>query len=196
MTTAQKQRRLRGRRGRSHIVAHPSIVDDAETRANAEPDDWLQKKIRQLSAPRSRAGLSSEHTFTIYDDPLRPIPIIRNEELILLRAEANFRTGAIVPANTDINFIRENVGGLDPIDLTGFTDDQFNDRILYERRYSLIFEGGHRLIDSRRLNSLSDLPLDLPTHVLNAAFRIPEEDCLARGLEGRPGGGVCLTCAR
>jgi hypothetical protein len=32
--------------------------------------------------------------------------------------------------------------------------------LLYERRYSLLFEGGHRWIDSRRLGKLADLPLD------------------------------------
>lgn len=175
--------------GLLNIVAHPSDTTDVELRANNEPDLRFQNKLRRLSEERSRAGLSSQHTFTIYDDPLSPIPIIRNEELILLRAEANFRTGAVGPANSDINLIRDKLGGLDPIDVTGFTDDQFNDRILYERRYSLMFEGGHRWIDSRRLNRLSDLPLDLPSHVLNAAFPIPEEDCLARGLEGSPGGG-------
>ncbi len=107
----------------------------------------------------------------------------------MLRAEAYFRTGAVGLATDDINHIRENSGGLDPIDLTGFTEDQFNDRLIYERRYSLLFEGGHRWIDARRLNRLQDLPLDDPSHVINGAFPIPEEDCLARGLEGTPGGG-------
>jgi hypothetical protein len=172
-----------------NILAHPSIATDVEMQANGEPDLRFQNKVRQLAAPRSRAGLSSEYTFTHYDNPLSPIPIIRNEELILLRAEARFRTGAIGLAEDDINLIREESGGLDRIDLTGVTDDEFNDRILFERRYSLMFEGGHRWIDARRLNRLEDLPIDLPTHVLNAAFPIPEEDCLARGLEGSPGGG-------
>ena len=55
------------------------------------------------------------------------------------------------------------------------------DEVLRQRRYSLMFEGGHRWIDLRRLNRLNDLPLDRSNHLRNSAFPIPEAECLARG---------------
>ncbi|NIM60897.1 MAG: RagB/SusD family nutrient uptake outer membrane protein, partial [Acidobacteria bacterium] len=88
-----------------------------------------------------------------------PIPIIRNEELILLRAEINIGMNLISDAADDINFIRVNSGGLDPrtnLDATNILDE-----LLKQRRYSLLFEGGHRWIDMRRYGRLDDL-LDPP----------------------------------
>lgn len=172
-----------------NILAHPSVIADAETNGVGEPDLRMTSKTRMLESERVTAGLSSQHTFTLYPNPLSPIPIIRNEELMLLRAEANWNLGNVGDAEDEINFIRITQGGLEEVDLDGLSQAEFIDRIIYERRYSLLFEGGHRWIDARRLGRLQDLPVDLPTHVLNSAFPIPEEECLARGLEGTPGGG-------
>ncbi|MGH7449097.1 MAG: RagB/SusD family nutrient uptake outer membrane protein, partial [Longimicrobiales bacterium] len=107
-------------------------------------------------------------------------PIIRNEELILLRAEANIALGNLPAALNDLNFVRVNSGGLRPLLLPL---DATVTELLRQRRYSLLFEGGHRWIDVRRYNRLGDLPLDRPNHQRNAAFPIPEAECLARGLE-------------
>ena len=52
--------------------------------------------------------------------------------------------------------------------------------LLKQRRYSLIFEGGHRGIDARRFNPLGDLPLDQPMHIRIPAFQIPLSECQAR----------------
>jgi hypothetical protein len=55
------------------------------------------------------------------------------------------------------------------------------DTLLYERRYSLLFEGGHRWIDMRRYNRLSQLPKDLPGHTVHERFPIPKVETDARG---------------
>ena len=47
-----------------------------------------------------------------------PIPIIRNEELILLRAEARLATGDKAGAIADLNQVRVNSGGLPASTLT------------------------------------------------------------------------------
>ncbi|HJU74463.1 MAG TPA: RagB/SusD family nutrient uptake outer membrane protein, partial [Gemmatimonadaceae bacterium] len=99
-------------------------------------------------------------------------------ELILLRAEANIGNGNLVAALTDINLIRTRSGGLAPY--TGpITATAVLDELLYNKRYSLYFEG-HRWIDLRRYNRLGTLPRDRATHRVFSAFPFPANECLAR----------------
>lgn len=163
------------------ILAHPSIVADAEARANGELDLRVQRKIRQLPGSRTVRGITTDLAFSIYNSLSDPVPIIRNEELILLRAEANIGLGGSArqqAAADDLNFIRVNSGGLAPL---ASPADATLGELLRQKRYSLLFEGGHRWIDLRRYGRLSELPLDRPNHVRNEAFPIPEAECLARG---------------
>lgn len=161
------------------ILAHPSVVTDAERRANGEPDLRVQRKIRTVTS-RTVRSITTDKAFTIYSSLSTPIPIIRNEELILLRAEANIGVGNNAAALADLNFIRVNSGGLPPLLLP--TQATLSE-LLRQKRYSLLFEGGHRWIDLRRYNRLNELPLDRPNHLRNSAFPIPEAECLARNRE-------------
>jgi hypothetical protein len=111
--------------------------------------------------------------------------MIRNEELILLKAEALFMTGLTGPAIDELNIVRTRSGGLGPLPPTADMAT-FVTELLYERRYSLMFEGGHRWIDVRRFNRVTDLPLDDPaTHVYNIRFPFPSAECNARPGEPR-----------
>jgi hypothetical protein len=159
------------------ILAHPSIVTDAQQKADGSPDARLERKVAQLAEPRTVQGVTTDRLFTIYNAPDAPVPIIRNEELILLRAEANIRLGNLGAAETDINLVRARSGGLLPVVLTAANA---TDELLYNRRYSLLFEGGHRWIDARRYNRLGQLPRALPTHTVPSRFPYPESECLAR----------------
>ena len=89
----------------------------------------------------------------------------------------NIALGNLGAAQTDINFIRVTSGGLDPVTL-----DSGNalDQLLYEKRLSLLFEGGHRWIDMRRYNKLDELPLDLPGHIVERMYPIPIQESTAR----------------
>ncbi len=88
-----------------------------------------------------------------------PIPYIRNEELILIYAEANARLGNTQPAVDAINTIR-NTWGLE--DYAGATDtESLIEEVLLQRRFSLWAEGGHRWIDLRRTNRLNADYVDL-----------------------------------
>jgi len=91
-----------------------------------------------------------------------PFPIIRNEELILLRAEANIGLGNYGLADADMNIVR-NAAGLSGYGEAGGppASDASNalDHLLHERRYSLFIEG-HRWVDMRRYGRLNELPLD------------------------------------
>jgi hypothetical protein len=160
------------------IYAHPSIVADAEHKPDATLDNRVLAKIQDVD-PRSLSGVSSDKGFTLYPSNTSPVPIIRNEELILLRAEARWFTGDKPGAMADLNFIRTTSGGLAPIAQPA-TDAAFVTELLKQRRYSLLFEGGHRWIDARRFGRLGDLPLDAPNHIRIAAFQVPLSECQAR----------------
>jgi hypothetical protein len=85
------------------------------------------------------------------------VPILRNEELILLRAEANNALANGASAANDVNYIRVTSGGLAPIvGLGAQTQAQILGAILHERMYSLLYEG-HRWFDLRR-NGVLALP--------------------------------------
>jgi hypothetical protein len=163
------------------ILAHPSIDDDAQLRPDGSRDLRVGRKVTTLAEPRTVQGVTTDLLFTIYDSPEAPVPIIRNEGLILLRAEARYFTGDIAGALADINFIRVNSGGLAPLALTAIdTQAEFVNELLYNRRYSLLFEGGHRWIDARRFGRIAQLPRALSTHTVPSRFPYPEGECLAR----------------
>ncbi|MGH7558201.1 MAG: RagB/SusD family nutrient uptake outer membrane protein [Gemmatimonadota bacterium] len=161
------------------IVAHNSIEADAELQLNGQLDARFLRKIVELETPRSLLDLTSGFRFDgLYPSPFSPVPIIRNEELILLRAEANIGLGNVAAAVEDINFMRVNSGGLAP--RNDLNAGNILDELLDQKRYSLLFEGGHRWIDMRRYGKLDELPLDRPGDVVHAAFEIPIDEVLAR----------------
>lgn len=162
--------------GRS-LRGHPSFVANAQRKANGQPDDRASKNT-QAPAPLTVQGISSDKLVPVYNSPSAPIPIIRNEELILIRAEASLGQGNIAAAVSDINVIRTRAGGLAPYS-GALTASAVLDELLYNRRYSLYFEG-HRWIDLRRHQRLNTLPRDLPTHKVFTAFPFPADECLAR----------------
>jgi hypothetical protein len=167
----------------TNIFAHPSIVADAELKGDGTVDNRVATKVRKLAADDAGSAadgrLNSDLAFTLYPSGNSSVPIIRNEELILLRAEANIGLGNLGPAADDLNFIRTTSGGL-----PGRTDlnaDNIVDELLKQRRYSLLFEGGHRWIDLRRHNRLNTLPRELdPSFAPHERFPIPAAEMDAR----------------
>ena len=144
-------------------IVEPNFVSDSLT------GDNRLDKIVQLSDPITLDGLTGDHIVFRYTDNDAVIPIIRNEELILLYAEANI---TINPAETvnALNIIRTSAN-LDPY--TGPTDtESLIDEMLLQRRYSLFAEG-HRWIDMRRYNRLDELPLARPDDDVFSQFPIP-----------------------
>jgi hypothetical protein len=169
-----------------NIFAHPSIITDAERKTDctddaAQPfkclDDRVKNKIKVVES-RAYQGLTSNLMFTMYASNAAPLPIIRNEDLLLLRAEANIQLGTdLTAAEEDINTVRAVSGGLPPVTLVG---ENAVDVLLKERRYSLLFEGGHRWIDMRRYQLLNTLPKDKPDHTVHDKFPIPVGETDAR----------------
>jgi len=147
-------------------LAHPSVADSVELQSGGTLQDKRFLAKVTTRAAFSLACLSSDLSWTRYVSPNSPIPIIRNEELILLDAEANWfaATGVKATAVSDLNFIRQTSGGLNPTTVTtGSSDSVFVNELLKQRFYSLLYEGGHRWIDMRRFGRLGEVINDRPT---------------------------------
>ena len=167
------------------IVAHFKADSGIALKADGTKDArFLSKVITITEKKPSNAlhGVGTTFDYSVYALRDSPVPIIRNEELILLRAEARYFTGDIPGALADINTIRARSGGLAP--LAGFADEAaFIDELLYNRRLSLLFEG-HRWVDMRRFGRLNQLTLDLSTHIVVSELPVPQNECLSRALAG------------
>lgn len=158
--------------------AHPQLRDSAQLQPGGALDQrFLDKTFDRTS--QTTGGLTSDLGWARYPSPGSSIPIIRNEELILLRAEANINLNVLDDATDDLNFVRVNSGGLAPMALLGTQAAGIN-AMLYERRYSLLFEWGHRWVDMRRYNRLDQLPLDRAGDVVYTTFPIPTDELNAR----------------
>ncbi|RMF66039.1 MAG: RagB/SusD family nutrient uptake outer membrane protein, partial [Calditrichaeota bacterium] len=142
------------------LHAHPSFE------ADAEPGDLrFSRKTFKRPTVDVNDDLSSDLAIILHFGPgdpssSSPYPIIRNEELILLRAEANIGLGNLEDARADINIIRR-AAGVPEITQPFPSQDAALDQLLHEKRYSLFMEG-HRWVDMRRYNKFDELPIDRP----------------------------------
>lgn len=165
---------------RVRIHGHPSLITGAQTRGDGSLDLRVQAKVQESTA-RTVLGIPVSLGLTVYNSPSAPIPVIRNEELILLRAEANLGLGNYPAAADDINLIRQGSGGLEPLaDLETRPPEAILDELLYNKRYSLLWEGAHRWIDLRRYGRLETLPKFAPEHVIWPYFALPTTECVTR----------------
>jgi len=148
-------------------VVQPSFITDAA------PGDTRLSKAPKRTDPTTLDGLTSDYDFFVYKTNVDPIPIIRNEELLLIYAEAKAQLGGTAnldDAVTAINNIR-NAANL--ANYSGaVTQAAIIDEMLNQRRYSLFGEG-HRWIDMRRYNRLNTLPIDRPGDDVWEEFPIP-----------------------
>jgi len=144
-------------------VANPSYAADI-----LPGDDRISKAT--LRPVASLDGLSSDRDVWVYTSSTAPMAIIRNEELILIYAEANIQTNNFPEAVKALNVIRSK-HNLAPYS-GALTQNALINEMLYERRYSLFMEG-HRWIDVRRYNMLNTLPLDRPGDNVWSLFPLP-----------------------
>ncbi len=148
------------------LFAHPSFrsqADSGDTRVSA----------KTIVRPDTTTfdGLNGSIGITVAASNVSPYPIVRKEELVLLRAEAYISQSNYGLAEPLINSIRS-AAGLGNITLTA---GNAMDELLKQRRYSLFLEG-HRWIDMRRFNRLSQLPLDRAGDLVQAQFPLPDRE--------------------
>jgi hypothetical protein len=134
------------------LIAHPSFIDALE--AN---DDRASKVLQRDSITLD--GLTGSYDVVTYPTKSSWIPIIKNEELILISAEIKVNNQDYSGAIDDINAVRTG-HGLAPYSGAA-TEDALMDEILQQRFLSL-YQEGHRWVDMRRLGRLGELPIDRP----------------------------------
>lgn len=149
------------------FMIHDSWVADSE----AGDTRVAEKSNLFASGTVSFDGLSADYQIAVYDSNVDPVYMIRNEELILMYAEAQVNNNT-VEALAAINRVRNEAGLADyggPTDATSLIEE-----ILNQRRYSLLAEG-HRLVDLRRLGRLNEnyVPLDRPGDNILDSFPTP-----------------------
>ncbi|MCW3463804.1 RagB/SusD family nutrient uptake outer membrane protein [Chitinophaga nivalis] len=148
-------------------LAHPSFEQDT-----IGGDDRLNKTSVRIS-PASQSGLTSNRDVIIWTSLSAPVSLIRNEELILIYAEAKLQTNAFTEAVKALDRIRAG-HHLPPYKGKENATELLQD-LLYQRRYSLFLEG-HRWIDLRRYRLLNTLPIDRADDDVWSKFPIPQAE--------------------
>lgn len=156
------------------IVVHPSVLDDA-TPGDLRVANKFLKRTNPLTVTSDGRPLVGTHQDARWVNNTAPITFIKNEELILLKAEAHANLDQAGDAVTAINIIRTAAGiGV----YTGATTQAaLIDEILYQRRYSLWAEPwGHRWIDARRYDRLNQIPTSYDGGTIFTQFPHPQAE--------------------
>jgi hypothetical protein len=172
----------------------PNTISDSKIGLNPLVADSVQAGDTRASkiVPRSAtSGFGIATTITYVGavastaNQSLPLGILRDEELVLLRAQAYIEAGQLANAILDINDVRTNYG-LAPV----APADKLSaiNAVLYEKRYSLLFEGPQRLNDLREYGRLNATYLrkETSTDPFNAALPIPRAELNARGVTTNP----------
>lgn len=152
------------------FTVHPTFIADAavgDLRVSAKTRAYVP--TMDFFVPLSFEGLVGGVQVNTPSSSTASIPIIRNEELILIYAEAQIGSNPneVLAA---INRVR-NAAGLG--NYLGATDDaSLLNEVLKQRRYSLFGEG-HRWVDLRRTGKFGQIPADRVGDVVHTEFPQP-----------------------
>jgi len=172
----------------------PNTISDSKIGLNPLVKDSVQAGDTRASKIVSRSatagfGLATSITYVgavaSTANQAAPLGILRDEELVLLRAQAEIEAGQLANATLDINDVRTSYG-LAPV--APATKTAAIDAVLYEKRYSLLFEGAQRFDDLREYGRLNATYLrkETATDPFNAALPVPRAELNARGLTTNP----------
>lgn len=108
------------------------------------------------AASANVAGFTASNRLAITDPTnaglqSAPLPILRNAELYLLRAQDEIAIGDLADATTDVNAVHTVEGGLTPYP-TFTTAADAQAKVLYEYRYSFAYIGPQHLVALREYN--------------------------------------------
>ena len=180
------------------LVAYPTLETDAQLQIDGVTKDgrFVAKTIL-LPTTHTSSGLSSDRALNVYHGPSDPVPIIRNEELILLRAEANIGLGNLAAAVTDINLIRQNPQANLPPYAGPVTQPALLAEVLYNKRYSLLLRGRTpldrpaALRAARRRAGRQDGPGNHGLRHPTLLHPVPVPDERVSGAQSAAGDGMC-----
>ncbi len=160
--------------------ANPKVLSEAEA-----GDQRLAKVRRDASARKENAdgSVASDLLFTNVTGPTTPLPILTNEELLLVQAEVLWGLQRDADALALVNTIRQRAGGLAARTAGSFAarTDLLRE-ILKQKRYSLLFESGARLVDYRMFGLFTELGPELrPPGPGPRVIPFPQAEIDARG---------------
>ncbi|HEU4566172.1 MAG TPA: hypothetical protein VFS05_16035 [Gemmatimonadaceae bacterium] len=172
----------------TNFLYNPSVYRaNPRVRNEAEPGDARLSKIRYDTLQKLVAGDTAVHSADLVaniSSPLTPSPIVLNEEMLLVQAEVLWGLGQDQAALDIANFVRTKSGGF----ATPRTLGSFATRldllrfILQQKRYSLLFESGARLIDYRMFGLFDELGPELTSRSMGErAIPFPQAEIDARG---------------
>jgi len=162
--------------------AHPRIRAAAQLQSDGSIDARVTRKVKPVDT-FTLYEITVSDAMDVYKSLTAPMPWITNDELLLLRAEANLALGNRGEAIADVNAVRTVDGGLDAL-AADYSGDLLHE-ILYNKLLSLLWEGGFQYYDYRQYNLLDDLPRAAPTHGVYPGFPYPLNECLARDIMGQ-----------
>lgn len=157
------------------IVVHPSMLTDTIPGDLRVKNKFFERKEPVTITTDAAGALIGTHQDLRWPTNTRPIIFIKNEELILLKAEAHANLNESTEAVEAINIIRNaaEIG-----DYTGATTQEaLIDEILFQRRYSLWAEPwGHRWIDTRRYDRMDEIPTSYDQGTIFRQFPHPQAE--------------------
>lgn len=156
------------------LVVHPSVLRDT-TPGDLRVHTKFFRRTTPVSVSSDAGTLSGQFQDNRFAANTSPVPFIKNEELVLLKAEAHANLNQPTQAVEAINVVR-NAAGIG--NYTGATTTAaLINEILYQRRYSLWAEPwGHRWIDTRRYNRLTDIDVSFDQGTRFTQFPRPQAD--------------------
>src|SRR5438477_8706917 len=186
--------------GDRNYYVHPSI----DSIPGVAQDDRYRRKVAlstsacgsNYTSPLTEVKVTATHRACTYATNVTPTPIIRNEDLVLLRAEAEWFTGATAPALADLASVRAGAGatrgGTAVVKFaTPAVDSEFVAELLLQRTLSL-YQEAQRFPDYRRFGKLAELATlgqDVTQGFTVAPYSVlPSQECDARARVGNPGG--------
>lgn len=153
---------------------HPQFVEEAIP-GDKRIKDKIFVRENELVNTLGVVPLATRYQDKRWPSNTTPLKYIRNEELILIYAEANILTNNLDEAVRAINVIRQaaEIG-----DYEGEkTVAALTDELLFQRRYSLWFEpAGHRWVDMRRYNRLDQISTELDHGTIFKQLARPENE--------------------
>lgn len=173
--------------GNANQYVHPRILADAQLQADGSKDARAVDKTLPID-PTTVLSITVSERQNIFRDNVAPFPLITNEELLLIRAEARLATGDVAGALEDVNTVRTEAGGLEPV--AGLAGNELRDEILYNKLYSLLWRGGWHYWDMKQYGLLMELPRALPDHVVFDRVNWAAQECIQRSMDDGPCGPV------
>ena len=156
------------------IVVHPSVIRDT-TAGDLRVASKFFRRTSPVNVSSDAGTLSGQYQDKRFPTNTSSVSWFRNEELILIKAEAHANLNQFNESKTAIDIIRNAAG----IGVYGGALNQsaLVNEILYQRRYSLWAEPwGHRWIDCRRLNRINDIDVSFDGGTRFTGFPKPQSD--------------------